>query len=570
MPPAHSGLGSLREVLADPKRGRWAVLLLLTLLSWLAMVLRWSLDFDGVLDTDVLNFGLAAFRFDVLDHQPHPPGYPGYVVLLKIVHTLAPWLDPIAVAKWTTRLCGMGITFAAYWACSEVLGGQVAARGRALVAAGISVVHPILWYYGGDGQSHGAEALLTLLLVATCVRVKRSPSRLRVLLVVAIFAIAGSVRPTIPLLSSPLLLWLFWRRPKLDWVLAAVTGIGIVVAWYALLISMSGGLDLYRRASKALVSDMFIASYSVFGDRANFRGVSANLGATAWAALFSAIPLLAIGSLRETWQKPWFRVSVAIAGANVVFFTLMFTAEFGYLIQIAALSVLIPATWPLDTDSTSETSNKLVARDGTIALRFGLTLLVCPVILFLGPSSVPVPYSANAHAPTYPRVVNQAGEQQAYRTLMCGIADHESTLLISDNYSTTNSRWLTMVCPEVSAALFLHDFPLNPKMDNWMFFFSDHMDTVPPEVPLEPGPPSRYMVPPVKRVAVALDSTDELRAAMTENASCSPHWFAPIGPDSAMPVWPARCFDELRFGAHTIVIRSAGEPSFGPEFKGTR
>ncbi len=153
---------TLGTILANPRKGRWVVIAGLTLLSWLAIVLRWSLDFDGVIDTDVLNFGLAAIHFDVLDHQPHPPGYPGYVVMLRFVHLLAPWLDPIAVAKWTTRLCGAGVTVAAYWACSEALGGGVAGRSRALAAATLSVVHPILWFYGGDGQSHGAEALLAL------------------------------------------------------------------------------------------------------------------------------------------------------------------------------------------------------------------------------------------------------------------------------------------------------------------------------------------------------------------------------------------------------------------------
>ena len=33
-----------------------------------------------------MNIGLAAERFDILDHQPQPPGYIGYVLFLKLIH----------------------------------------------------------------------------------------------------------------------------------------------------------------------------------------------------------------------------------------------------------------------------------------------------------------------------------------------------------------------------------------------------------------------------------------------------------------------------------------------------
>ncbi len=559
---------TIDSILADPRQGRWVVILGLTLLSGVAIVLRWSLDFDGVLDTDVLNFGLAAIRFDVLDHQPHPPGYPGYVVVLKFVHLIAPWLDPIAVAKWTTRLCGVGITVAAYWACSEALGGGVDGRSRALVAAALSVLHPILWFYGGDGQSHGAEGLLALLLFALCARGKRKPTRLKLLLIVAAFAFSGSVRPTLPLLLSPLLLWLFWRRPILDWLLAVMVGTATIASWYSILIVASGGLELYARASKALVGDMFIASYSVFGKRSSFRGVSANLVSTLWAFLFSIVPLIALGSVTKAWSKPWFRAIVAVCGFNLVFFTLMFSAEFGYLIQVAAFSVLVPATWPFGSSESRKSMDNAenAARSRSLWLRLLLTAIVCPLLFFAGPQSVPIPYSVNALAPTYPRIINQAGEQRIYRELMCGLTEGETTLLLSDNYVTTNNRWLTMVCPQVVVGVFLHDLSLNLEIDNWLFLFSDHMDSVPPEVPLEPGKASTYNAPSVVRVAVALDASKELAIAIHQSASCPPMQVTPYGPSSQISVWPARCFDKLQFGAHTIIISASGEPHFGEFF----
>ena len=39
-------------------------------------------------DLDSINFALGIGRFDVAQHQPHPPGYPIYIALAKAVHLL--------------------------------------------------------------------------------------------------------------------------------------------------------------------------------------------------------------------------------------------------------------------------------------------------------------------------------------------------------------------------------------------------------------------------------------------------------------------------------------------------
>ena len=63
----------------------------------------------------------------------------------------------------------------------------------------------------------------------------------RLLFVVALFGVAGSLRPTIALLSSPLLVWLFWGRPLRDWSLAVVVGGATVALWAAPTIALTGG-----------------------------------------------------------------------------------------------------------------------------------------------------------------------------------------------------------------------------------------------------------------------------------------------------------------------------------------
>ena len=40
-------------------------------------------------DVDSINFALGVRDFDVAEHQPHPPGYPVFILAAKIVNTVA-------------------------------------------------------------------------------------------------------------------------------------------------------------------------------------------------------------------------------------------------------------------------------------------------------------------------------------------------------------------------------------------------------------------------------------------------------------------------------------------------
>lgn len=534
-------MGERRNVFDDPRQARYAAWLLVVLLMWVALILRMALDFDGVLDTDVMNFGLAAFEFDVLAHQPHPPGYPGYVLFLKLIHLIAPGLEPVEVAKWGARLCGVAVVPACYWACRQILGGgEEAPVGRPLVAAAMAVFHPILWFYGGDGQSHAAESLLTVLLFGGAALVARRPGLAPRLLLVAAFALAGSVRPTIPLLSSPLLVWVFWGRALRDWVLAFVVGVAAVLAWYVPLVIAAGGLDLYRRVTRALVTELFINNFSVFGERSTWRGIVINLVETGYSALLASLPLIALVPRRGL---PWWRVLLLVIAANVLFYALLFTAEPGYLSAVAVVACLVPATWRKPIGASA-------------ALRAAVFFVGSFGLVWFGPARFPLPWAPDSFVPSYTHVVNVAEAQAFHRKLLCGAAEGRPTLLLTDNLVTTHNRWIPLVCPNVVVALYLHDFPFRDDLDNWMIYTDRTMHAVPPPVPLEPGPPATFRLPAVERVLVSPGTTEEWRQELVELATCPAERVdeGDLGEDKAVLRWPARCFQTLRFGAHTIEL----------------
>jgi len=65
---------------------RWPVVLLaIVFLAFHLPYLPSSLE-----DVDSINFALGVRQFDVAQHQPHPPGYPLFILVAKAVHAAVP------------------------------------------------------------------------------------------------------------------------------------------------------------------------------------------------------------------------------------------------------------------------------------------------------------------------------------------------------------------------------------------------------------------------------------------------------------------------------------------------
>src|SRR5258706_5558377 len=85
-----------------------------------------------LLDIDDCNLALAIDHFDVRMHQPHPPGYLGYVLLLRGVRALS-GASPLDVPRWTARLFVLATILLAWQAARSLGADDVPARLAALL-----------------------------------------------------------------------------------------------------------------------------------------------------------------------------------------------------------------------------------------------------------------------------------------------------------------------------------------------------------------------------------------------------------------------------------------------------
>lgn len=196
-------------------------------------------------DLDSINFALALRRFDVAHHQPHPPGYPIYVALAKMAHTLVP-----AEAK---ALSVVGVVAGALSAFAlSALFARIVPTPRRLSALAtlLTITAPLYWFTPVRPLSD-----TTGLAVALCVQAfavsSKPDSTLLSMFSGFLGGLAAGVRSQVAWLTLPLLLLQVARRSgnrtREAMKVGAAFVLGVLV-WLIPLVALSGGVGAYARA----------------------------------------------------------------------------------------------------------------------------------------------------------------------------------------------------------------------------------------------------------------------------------------------------------------------------------
>ena len=312
-------------------------------------------------DHDSVQFALGVERYDLAAHHPHPPGYPLYIAVLKLLamlgvdslhgmvalSILAAALGAGLIVPLTARLASAaaergvraagnaglasdaslasnaGLTsdagFASAAGVAGVAGGDRpglaagAVRAGALAAA-LYVFNPLLWFYGELPLVYAVEGGMTVGLAYAALRM--ADGRGPFLAACAAFALAGGVRPSTLVLLLPLFLlgaWHAWRRGATAGTMAAGAALGAAVglAWLAPLLAAAGGLAAYRRIGSEHFSTLLPYTSILYG--AGWKALAHNLTIMTKWFLQGLVPA-AVG-LATLWL-PWPRRPAVAAPAQ--------------------------------------------------------------------------------------------------------------------------------------------------------------------------------------------------------------------------------------------------------------
>jgi hypothetical protein len=192
-------------------------------IAGVAVATRWPYRARLLPTWDAVQFALALERYDVVRHQPHPPGYILYVVLGRLFGGV---LEDPAATLGALAIAGSAVAVLLLYR----LGWQLYGRGAATFAALGLVASPLFWSYGVVGLPYTAEAAFAS-AVALGAWGMRQGSGWALVGSAILLGLAGGVRQSMLVILAPLWLGMAWRgfrRPG-----PVLAGLGLTLATMA-------------------------------------------------------------------------------------------------------------------------------------------------------------------------------------------------------------------------------------------------------------------------------------------------------------------------------------------------
>lgn len=185
-------------------------------------------------DWDEALFMLAVRDYDVVAYHPHPPGFPLFIGLAKLIP-----LDSFHALQLIAVASSMLVFPAMFFLARELRATFFVAFASSVLLA----IFPNVWFFGGTAFSDVPSLVLVLFACALLLHGRQSD---RALIAGAIvLAIAAGFRPQNLLIGFVPAILALRARPRTA-IIGAILGVVILGASYGAAAHASGGWDVYR------------------------------------------------------------------------------------------------------------------------------------------------------------------------------------------------------------------------------------------------------------------------------------------------------------------------------------
>jgi 4-amino-4-deoxy-L-arabinose transferase-like glycosyltransferase len=352
------------------------VLSILIVITRIPFVSKYLYEWDSV------NYALGFENFNILNHQPHPPGYIFYVGLGKYLNIL--FNDPNNTMIFISILFSALTVILIYFLAKEMFSRKIA-----IIASILLVFNPLFWYYGEIATIYPSEAFLASLIAFLSYSVFKGKEKYFYPSALAL-GLAGGFRQDLIIFMFPLWMFCLFYNNRNPWrfLKALLVLIPAILVWVIPTILFSGGYDQYSQATATLYKMCFPRSSLIFGS--SLTNQLSALGAyLAWSGLgLTFIGIFMIGlfnKYRGIGPIHLFRIS--IRNPKVIFITLwILPASLVYiLIHIAKpgyILVFVPVLAIILAYFVNELSKGLNVKYRSYSPRKLLAIVLAVIIIF--------------------------------------------------------------------------------------------------------------------------------------------------------------------------------------------
>ncbi|MEZ4523336.1 MAG: glycosyltransferase family 39 protein [Thermomicrobiales bacterium] len=194
---------------------------------------------------DAVQFLLGIQNFDVRHHQPHPPGYIGYIGLGKLLNVFIH--DPHLTLTMISVVAG-GLVPAMFYPFAR----RFMTARLALVSSVVFGASTLIWYYSEVALTYVVELAILLPFLLLIHRAIYRPGGRDLVLASCALAMVGSFRQTALVLMLPLWLYAAWQHGWPERIKAGAALASGVLVWLVPLLWLSGGPVNYFNLSREL------------------------------------------------------------------------------------------------------------------------------------------------------------------------------------------------------------------------------------------------------------------------------------------------------------------------------
>jgi hypothetical protein len=334
---------------------------------------------------DTVQFALALREYDVVKHQPHPPGYILYVAAGRAVDLVLG--DPARSLGWLSIAASALTVFLVYR-----LGWMLYGRATAVLAAAGLGLSPLFWFHGLVGLSYAAEAALATGVACLAWRMREGRPAFALWSALAL-GLAGGVRQSILVVLAPLWLGMAWAGLGRRCVVLAGLAVlaGATATWLVPMVWLAGGPRPYLWASRELFESTVRATTLV---GPHWRSNVIGLGEALILGVGFFLPVLAAVGLARLWRLPaWGPRAWFFAGWILPPLAVYIGVHFG---QYGYLLTILPALYLVMARTVVLAAERLSARvgpslSGALATAACGGLLVLHAAFFIAAQPIEVP-----------------------------------------------------------------------------------------------------------------------------------------------------------------------------------